>query len=213
MKTDDLVALLASEADVVRPGAAQRRFGLAMMAGLPLSALLMMTTLGLRPDMVEATGFGMFWVKLGLPLAVAGIALYAILRIARPGMRAPAAPVMIAAALLSIWMLALVVLVQSAPAERAGLVFGETWAECPFNILFLSLPMFAAAIWALRGLAPTRPALAGATAGLLAGGSGAFVYALHCPELAAPFIGIWYVLGMALPAAIGAVVGRAVLRW
>lgn len=213
MKTDDLVALLASEADVVRPGAAQRRFGLAMMAGLPLSAVLMMAAFGLRPDLAEAMQLGMFWVKLGLPLVLAGTALYAILRLSRPGMRAPAAPGMIAVALASIWVLAVVVLVQAAPAERATLVFGETWAECPFNILFLSLPVFAGAIWALRGLAPTRPELAGAVAGLLAGGSGAFVYALHCPELAAPFIGIWYVLGMALPAAIGAVMGRFVLRW
>jgi hypothetical protein len=168
---------------------------------------------GLRPDLAEATHLGMFWVKLGLPLVLAGTALYAILRLSRPGMRAPAAPGMIAAALASIWLLAVVVLVQAAPAERSALVFGDTWAECPFSILFLSLPVFAAAVWALRGLAPTRPAWAGAAAGLLAGGSGAFVYALHCPELAAPFIGLWYVLGMALPAAIGAVIGRLALRW
>ncbi len=213
MKTDDLVAMLASEADEVRPGTAQRRFGLAMMVGLPLSALLMMATLGLNPDLAEVTRQGMFWVKLGLPLALAGISLYAILRIARPGVRAPAAPWMIVAALMSIWLLALVVLVQAAPAERPGLLFGETWVACPLSILFLSLPMFAAAIWALRGLAPTSPPLAGATAGLLAGGTGAFVYALHCPEMAAPFIGSWYVLGMALPAAIGALIGRLVLRW
>lgn len=213
MKTDDLVALLAGQAEVVRPGTTQRRFGLAMMVGLPLSALLMLATLGLHPDILQATRLGMFWVKLGLPLALASIALYAILRLSRPGMRAPAAPGMIGAALACIWLLAVVVVVQAAPAERSTLVFGETWAECPFNILFLSLPMFTAAIWALRGLAPTSPALAGAAAGLLAGGSGAFVYALHCPELAAPFIGLWYVLGMALPAVIGAVIGRVALRW
>jgi hypothetical protein len=39
------------------------------------------------------------------------------------------------------------------------------------------------------------------------------VYALHCPEMAAPFLGIWYVLGMAIPAVLGAAVGSRMLRW
>jgi len=65
----------------------------------------------------------------------------------------------------------------------------------------------------MRGLAPTRPAQAGGAAGLLAGAAGAAVYALHCPEMAAPFLGIWYVLGMAIPALLGAVLGPRLLRW
>jgi hypothetical protein len=66
---------------------------------------------------------------------------------------------------------------------------------------------------ALRGLAPTRPALAGAAAGLLAGGTGATVYALHCPELAAPFLAVWYVAGIALTVLAGTLAGASVLRW
>ncbi|MEO8442729.1 MAG: NrsF family protein [Betaproteobacteria bacterium] len=31
--------------------------------------------------------------------------------------------------------------------------------------------------------------------------------------MAAPFLGIWYVLGMAIPAAIGAVIGPWTLQW
>jgi hypothetical protein len=65
----------------------------------------------------------------------------------------------------------------------------------------------------MRSLAPIRMPLAGAAAGLLAGALGATVYTLHCPEMAAPFIGIWYVLGMLVPAAVGAALGRLVLRW
>jgi hypothetical protein len=56
-------------------------------------------------------------------------------------------------------------------------------------------------------------AFAGAAAGLLAGALGATVYTLHCPEMAAPFIGTWYVLGMLVPTFVGAVLGRFVLRW
>ena len=65
----------------------------------------------------------------------------------------------------------------------------------------------------MKGLAPTRLALAGAMAGLVSGAGGALLYALYCTEMAAPFLGIWYVLGMSIPAAIGAVVGPWVLRW
>ena len=45
------------------------------------------------------------------------------------------------------------------------------------------LPVFVATLWAMKGLAPTRLALAGAAAGLLAGAVGAVVYTLHCPEM------------------------------
>jgi hypothetical protein len=31
--------------------------------------------------------------------------------------------------------------------------------------------------------------------------------------MAAPFIGIWYLLGMLIPAAAGALVGPRLLRW
>ena len=73
--------------------------------------------------------------------------------------------------------------------------------------------MLVGSLRALRELAPTRLRLAGAAAGALAGGAGAAVYALHCPEFGAPFLAVWYVLGMALPVAAGAWLGPRVLRW
>jgi hypothetical protein len=65
----------------------------------------------------------------------------------------------------------------------------------------------------MKGLAPTRLRLAGAAAGLLAGTTGALVYCLHCPELEAPFLGFWYLLGMLIPTAVGALLGSRLLRW
>jgi hypothetical protein len=66
---------------------------------------------------------------------------------------------------------------------------------------------------AVHSLAPTRLRLAGAGVGLLAGALGALVYTVHCPEFAAPFLAVWYVLGMLIPAAVGALIGPYVLRW
>ena len=65
----------------------------------------------------------------------------------------------------------------------------------------------------MRTLAPTRLALAGGVAGLLAGTIGASTYSIHCPELQAPFIGIWYLVGMLIPAFFGFIAGPRLLRW
>ena len=122
-------------------------------------------------------------------------------------------PLVIPIPVLGVWALAAVVLTAATPAERTVLLFGETWTLCPFNIAILSLPFFLGAFWALRGLAPTRPAHAGALAGLMAGGAGALVYSLHCPEMSPAFIGIWYLLGIAIPTVAGALAGPRLLRW
>ena len=113
----------------------------------------------------------------------------------------------------AIWSLAIYALMAAAPGERTALLLGKTWAVCPFLIAMLSVPGFIAACGAMRGLAPTRPALAGAAAGLLAGAVATAVYALHCPEMAAPFLATWYLLGMLIPTAIGAALGPHLLRW
>jgi hypothetical protein len=111
------------------------------------------------------------------------------------------------------WLLAAFALGGAAGSERETLLFGTTWRACAFSIAFLSLPLFAGLLWAMKGLAPTRLALAGASAGVLSGAAAALIYSLHCPELGAPFLGIWYPLGMLIPAAVGAMVGPRLLRW
>jgi hypothetical protein len=62
-------------------------------------------------------------------------------------------------------------------------------------------------------MAPTRLRLAGAAAGFAAGAVGALVYSVHCPELAAPFLGVWYLLGILIPTAVGALLGPRLLHW
>lgn len=95
---------------------------------------------------------------------------------------------------------------RAAPT-RLALVEGRTALACTVSIAALSLPVFVLSMFALRGLASTRPRAAGAAAGLLAGAAAAAVYALHCDEMALPFLAVWYVLGVAVPAALGALLG------
>jgi hypothetical protein len=80
-------------------------------------------------------------------------------------------------------------------------------------VLALSLPAFAGAVWALRGLAPTRLRLAGFAAGVFAGSLGAFGYSFACPEASAAFVAVWYSVGILLSGLLGAVMGPKLLDW
>lgn len=213
MKTNELITMLASGAEAVEPDALSRRYRTALGWGAFGTTLLMAILLGVRPDLAEATRLPMFWVKLAFPAALLAAALLAVLRLSRPGVRLGRVPAAVAAPVLAMWLLAAIVLLGAAPGERDELVLGQSAASCPITITLLSVPLFCSALWALKGLAPTNLALAGAAAGLFSGAGGALVYALYCPEMAAPFIGIWYLLGMLIPAAMGALLGPRLLRW
>ena len=213
MKTDELIGLLAAGVAPVSGNMVSRRFAVALGWGMPGALLLLVGMLGIRPDLARAASEFMFWMKPVFAACLALAALVAAERLSRPGMRLGPVWAALASPVLAVWLVAAVVLVNAAPAQRADLVLGNTWNTCPLNIALISLPLFAAMLWAMKGLAPTRLALAGASAGLLAGALSALVYALHCPEAAAPFLAVWYVLGIAIPTLAGAVLGPRVLRW
>jgi len=214
VKTDELISMLASGSTAVDVHALRRRCTVAIGWGAFGAALLMAITLGVRPDLEAAARLPMFWIKIGFPVALAAITVLGVLRLSRPGGRLGWVSEALAAPLLAVWALAVAAMLGASPAARSDLVFGDTWTECLINITILSAPAFIALMWALKDhAAPTKPALAGAAAGLLSGALAAAVYALHCPEIAAPFIGVWYVLGMLIPAALGAMMGPRVLRW
>lgn len=213
MKTDDLVTMLATGAGAVESGATARRHALAIGWGGMGATLLMAIFLGVRADIAEAVRLPMFWLKLAFPVCLAVAALYAATRLARPGVPLGRVPAALLAPILVIWLMGAAALLKVAPDERLALLLGQTWAVCPLLIALLSVPLFVGTLWAMKGLAPTRPALAGAAAGLLAGAVATVVYALHCPEMAAPFLATWYLLGMAIPTATGAAIGPRLLRW
>lgn len=213
MKTDDLIAMLASgDGGLAGPGAA-KRYAIAGGWGALGAILMMLVLLQLRFDLLQALWLPMFWVKIGFVASLAGASLFAVLRLSRPGASLDGVLLSLLAPLLVIWALAAFSLINAEPLERSQLFFGDTWAVCTFLIALLSTPVYFAVFRVMQDMAPTRPRLAGFAAGLLSGAIGAVVYCLHCPEMEAPFIGFWYTLGMLVPALFGAWQGNARLRW
>jgi hypothetical protein len=212
MRTDDLITALSEGVEQARPGALHRQAVLGVTAGVMLSAILMLAWLGLRHDFDSAiASFGM-WTKLAYTFGLATLALWAMERVGRPGSDAR-----LPLSLLALPVLALAILSagqMAAPnADRAALVMGHSSDVCAVYIVACSLPVLAVAFWILRRRAPVSLTLAGAVAGLFAGATGAFIYSFHCTEGSAPFILVWYTLGTALSATLGACLGRRLLRW
>lgn len=213
MKTDDFINLLAAGVAPVDRWALAKRFLVAVLVGLLGALSLTVLKLGIRPDLAQVATTPIFWAKMALPLCLMIGAMSTVVRLARPGVSPGSGRMLIVAAILAVWIGSIYVLMAAVPDTRVAIVFGETWRVCAFNIAMLSIPGFIGVFWSLRGLAPTRLSLAGACGGLLAGSMAAVAYSLHCPEMAVPFWGVWYVLGMAIPTVIGAVCGPKLLRW
>jgi hypothetical protein len=213
MKTEALITMLARGDARVAPHAVDRRLGATVAAGLLLTLLAVLATMGARADLAAAAQLPMFWCKLVVPLALGVLSFAAARRLACPGRRAGPAVALAAVLLASLWALAAVDVALAPAATRPSLVVGHTALPCVALIALLSLPILAALFVALRSLAPTRLAAAGAAAGALAGGIAAAAYAVHCNEMALPFVAVWYVLGMAIPAVLGTLLAPRWLRW
>lgn len=212
MRTDDLIAQLSTGLEPVKTGAVTRILLISAGVGIVASIALMLGHLGLRYDFDTAiSSFGL-WMKVTYTFAIAGFGLWLVERAGRPGADMTRPITMLALPLLAIALLAALQL--SAPGvDMNRMVMGYSSDVCATNILIVAAPILLAVFWALRQLAPTRLTLAGAGAGLFAGAAGATVYAFHCMEATAPFIAIWYTLGIALTTALGALLGRFLLRW
>lgn len=213
MKTDDLIHLLVADTLPVPRHAAMRRLALSLLVAVPVSLLLMASTLGVNPLLSDYLLLPMFWLKFGAPVVMAVAGLVLVARLGRPGMATGGAWVFWCLPVLVIFAVGGWVLLRAPVGVEVELVLGRTWRVCAENILVLSLPAFLGGIWVLKGLAPVRLVFSGAGAGALGGAVGAAVYALHCPELAAPFIAVWYVIGILLAVLGGALVGPRLLRW
>ena len=213
MKTDDLVSLLAAGVEPIDARQTTRRYVLAITGGMLGALAITAGVLRLNPKLSHEVIEPMFWVREAYCAALGVLGFLAVTRLARPGIRLGVVPAGIAAVVIAMWTCAALILLMAPAQNRAHLLLGATAAVCPFLITLVAAPLFVAFVWVLRGLAPTQLRSAGAAGGFAAGSFGALAYSLHCPELTAPFIGVWYLLGMLIPTVIGALLGPRLIRW
>ncbi len=210
MKTNDLINLLAEDAPVRVP--LGRILALALVVGIVVSAGLLLSTVGIRSNMGNAIETTRVIFKLLVTLALAVSACVLVFRIGRPG----------ASLTISAWLLLPLAALAMAVAGELAVVPSEAWraammgrhaAFCVFFIPVLALAPLAGFLFALRNGAPESPPLAGAAAGLAAGGIAAALYAWHCPDDSPLFVAAWYTLAVAIVTGIGALLGSRLLRW
>lgn len=213
METDDLIQTLSAKPTPVAPGAVARRILAGLGLGAFTSTLLMIAWLGVRPDLREAMATGMFWVKFAYTLLTGLFLTAALTRLSRPGGKLGAFAVAIGVPLAALVAMAAVRLMRADPEMRMPLMMGDSADVCPWRIFIIGLPVLAGAVWAMRGLAPTRLTAAGLVAGGCAGAFGAAIYGFHCDETASPFVAIWYTLGIGAVAVLGGLAGSRWLRW
>lgn len=108
---------------------------------------------------------------------------------------------------------ALAELVVMPPSTWMPRLVGVNARFCLIVIPLLSIPPLVGFLAALRQTAPANPGLAGALAGLGAGGIGATLYASHCIDDSPLFVLTWYSLAIAIVTSVGFLAGRHLLRW
>lgn len=211
MKTDSLIDMLARSAGPAPSALVAGRLWPAVMVGLVVSVAAAVAGFGSVPAASFATLAP--WMKLAYAGALALAAGWLTASLSRPGAPMHGPRRALVAIVLVMGLIAAAGLATTSPGSRMGAVLGDSWWSCSVRVLLLSGPALATVLWAVRGLAPTRPRAAGFATGLLAGSVGAIGYSLSCPEASPAFVALWYTLGIALAGALGAALGPRVLRW
>jgi hypothetical protein len=208
MDTDQLIRTLAADNTRARPVGFV--LTLALLAAAPVSLLMFFSELGVRPDVMTAMHNPFFDLKFAVTLAPA---ILVSLHLSRPeaSMRGWGWLFIIPAALVVAGISGEMMMPQRLPMMTR--LVGHNSRVCMTAIPVMSLPLLTAALIGLRHGAPTRPALAGAVAGLLSAGLAATFYASHCTDDSPLFVATWYTIATAPVAAIGALVGSRVLRF
>jgi len=211
METDQLIRTLAADsAHRARPVGFV--LTLTLIAAAPVSLAIFFAVLGFRPDVMTAMHNPFFDLKFAVTLALAISAVAVSLHLSRPeaSLKGWAWLLLVPVGFLAVGIGSEMMMPQRLPVMTR--LVGSNSRVCMMAIPLLSLPLLAAALVGLRHGAPTRPAVAGAIAGLLSAGLAATLYASHCTDDSPLFVATWYTIATALVTAIGALVGSKVLR-
>ncbi|MFT3975516.1 MAG: DUF1109 domain-containing protein [Sphingomonas bacterium] len=213
MNTDDLIARLSADVPKVRRHAIGRRLAIGLLLGALLTGAVVVSVLGIRPDLHAAMRGFNFWMKWTYTISLSVVALGITAQLARPDGGRVRRAWLLAIPVLLLAGVGVIELARTPPGAWLAMWLGHSWKVCPWIVLALAMPIFLGLLWSFRRLAPTRLRAAGAAAGLSAGTFAAAIYCVHCPEVSAIFVLTWYSLGILLATSIGALLGPRLLRW
>lgn len=211
MKTDDLIKALSTDVRPAMPIALA--WWIAAAIGAVVAATVFFMTIGPRPDIADAMQTVRFPFKFVVTVALAVTAFRLLRILSRPGteLRQAWPWLLLAPALLGVAVVAEVFVV---PADQlAARLVGSNRAVCLTFIPLIGIGPLAVFLAALRHGASTRPALAGAVAGLAAGGLAATFYAAHCTDDSPLFVAAWYTIAVAILTLLGALIAPRIARW
>jgi hypothetical protein len=212
METDDLIKALAADARRSRLSTPAAWSG-AVLAAVAVAGIVFFSLLGARPDIVGAAQTFRFLFKFVVTIALAASAFGPLTMLSRPDAdaRALMARLAIAPALLAAGIIA--ELTISAPDTWSTKLVGTNSLVCVTFIPLIGIGPLALLLLALRHGAPSQPTLAGAMAGLTAGGVAATFYAAHCTDDSPLFVATWYTIAIAVLTALGALTSRRFVHW
>lgn len=211
LRTDDLIKAMV--ADQHRGGKVDDALWVAVTAGGLLAGAAFFSTIGSRPDVVEAAHTIRFLFKFVLTISLACTALAVVLRIGKPGVPVSTwAWAIVAVPVLLFGAVVMELMVTPKDMWWTKLI-GTNSIHCLTIIPFLAIPTLVALLIALRKGAPANPGLAGAVAGLAAAAVAATYYASNCTDDSPLFVATWYPLATAIVVIAGSLAGTRYLRW
>ena len=212
MDTSELIKRLATD---MRPPAKPLSsvWWWAVGISIAIALLVFFAGLGLRPDIAAAAETPRFLFKFLFAATLAAGAFGCVRILSRPDGNLNNAVLGLAVAPALLAMAVFVELFALSPDIWSATMIGRNSLACMTFISFIGLGPLAVFLWVLHYSAPTRPALAGSVAGLLAGGIAASVYAAHCDNDSPLFVATWYTLAIAGLAVVGAIAASRFARW
>ena len=212
MDTNELIETLVADRRPPKASLSGAWSGAAALA-IALAGAVFFVTLGLRPDIAAAAETPRFLFKFVFTITLAVSAFGVARALSRPGENwrtmlpyLTAAPALI--------LIAVAVELFLLPSDTwAGRMIGTNSMVCLSYISLIGIGPLAIFIFALRHGAPTKPALAGAVAGLLAGGIAATFYATQCTDDSPLFVATWYTIAIGGLALLGATAADRFSRW
>lgn len=212
MRTDDLIGSLVMDQGHP-PVSVRRTFGYALPVALLVAFGIFSYVLDMRQDFADALMTWRYDIKILTTASIAAFGIVLLFRMARP-QHEPAGD--LKWVLLALVPIALGLLIEMAvlPSDQwASSAIGRGAIYCLSLVPLIAIGPLAATLIVLKRGAPQSPTAAGAIAGFAAGGIGALIYTLHCPNDSPFYVAIWYLSAVAIVTVVGAGIGRVWLRW